>query len=89
MVPDFLHEAPPTDACAAFIKESRMEFADARRLNRKSGCTLGRTWGTRPEPRTAVPEPCLRDLVWKNVRTKRTMRTKSVESPDLTGEEAV
>jgi hypothetical protein len=37
----YLHEAPPTDACAAFIKESRMEFANARRLNRKSGCTLG------------------------------------------------
>src|SRR5450631_3394203 len=57
MVPDFLHEAPPTDACAAFIKESRMEFANARKLNRKSGCTphgkpgqVGRTWGTRPEP---------------------------------------
>jgi hypothetical protein len=31
----------------------------------------------------------LRDLVRKNVRTKRTMRTKSVESPDGTGEEAV
>jgi hypothetical protein len=31
----------------------------------------------------------LRDLVWKNVRTKRTMRTKSVESPNSTGEEAV
>jgi hypothetical protein len=42
MVPDFLHEAPTTDACAAFIKESRMEFANARKLNRKSGYTLGR-----------------------------------------------
>jgi AcrR family transcriptional regulator len=51
-------------------------------------------WGTRPEPKTAVgssnpPQPPLRDLVWKNVRTKRTMRTKSVKSPDRTGEEAV
>jgi hypothetical protein len=51
MVPDFLHEAPPTDAYAAFIKESRMEFANARKRNRKSGCTphgkpgqVGRTW---------------------------------------------
>jgi hypothetical protein len=46
--PDFLHGAPPTDACAAFIKESRMKFVNARELDRKSGCTLGRTWGTRP-----------------------------------------
>jgi hypothetical protein len=45
MVPDFLHEARPTDACAAFIKESRMEFVNARKLDRKSGCTLVRTWG--------------------------------------------
>jgi hypothetical protein len=43
MVPDFLHEAPPTDACAAFIKESRMKFVNARKLDRKSGCTLVRT----------------------------------------------
>jgi hypothetical protein len=48
MVPDFLHEARPTDACAAFIKESRMEFVNARKLDRKSGCTLVRAWGTRP-----------------------------------------
>src|ERR1700723_139221 len=27
--PDFLHGAPPTPACAAFIKESRMKFANA------------------------------------------------------------
>jgi hypothetical protein len=54
MYPDFLHEAPPTDACAAFIKESRMKFVNARELDRKSGCTLGRTWGTRPEPSTLV-----------------------------------
>ena len=25
-VPDFLHGAPPTGACAAFIKESRMKL---------------------------------------------------------------
>jgi hypothetical protein len=43
MVPDFLHGAPPTGACAAFIKESRMKFVNARELDRKSGCTLGRT----------------------------------------------
>jgi hypothetical protein len=43
MVPDFLHGAPPTDACAAFIKESRMNFVNARELDKKSGCTPGRT----------------------------------------------
>jgi hypothetical protein len=35
--PNFLHGAPPTAACAAFIKESRMKFANAGKLNRKSG----------------------------------------------------
>jgi hypothetical protein len=39
--PDFLHGAPPTAACAAFIKESRMKFANARKLDRKSGVRLG------------------------------------------------
>jgi hypothetical protein len=39
--PDFLHEAPNTIACAAFSKESRMKFANANKLDRKSG---GRTW---------------------------------------------
>jgi hypothetical protein len=29
MYPDFLRGAPPTAACAAFIKESRMKFASA------------------------------------------------------------
>jgi hypothetical protein len=48
MVPDFLHAAPPTDACAAFIKESRMKSVNAIKLDRKSGCTLVPTWGTRP-----------------------------------------
>src|ERR1700736_4694507 len=39
--PDFLHGAPPTPACAAFIKESRMNFTSANKLNRKSGVRLG------------------------------------------------
>jgi hypothetical protein len=39
--PDFLHEAPPTAACAAFIKESRMKFSNARKLDRKSGVRFG------------------------------------------------
>ena len=42
--PDFLHAAPDRFACAAFCKESRMKFARATKLHRKSG----RTWGTRP-----------------------------------------
>jgi hypothetical protein len=39
--PDFLHGAPPISACAAFIKESRMKFANARKLDRKSGVRWG------------------------------------------------
>jgi hypothetical protein len=35
--PDFLYAALDTTACAAFIKESRMNFADANNLHRKSG----------------------------------------------------
>jgi hypothetical protein len=35
--PDFLHMAPNRSACAAFIKESRMKFANANNLHRKSG----------------------------------------------------
>jgi hypothetical protein len=31
-----------------------MRFVNAREFDRKSGCTLGRTWGTRPEPKTVV-----------------------------------
>jgi len=44
--PDFLHGAPPIAACAAFIKESRMKFANAGKLNRKSGVR----WGERGAP---------------------------------------
>jgi len=39
--PDFLHGAPPTPACAAFIKESRMKCANASKLDRKSGVRFG------------------------------------------------
>ena len=38
--------APPTSACAAFIKESRMKFANASKLDRKSGVR----WGERGAP---------------------------------------
>jgi hypothetical protein len=40
------HGAPPTAACAAFIKESRMKFASASKLDRKSGVR----WGERGAP---------------------------------------
>jgi hypothetical protein len=33
--PDFLYAALDTTACAAFIKESRMNFANASQLHRK------------------------------------------------------
>ena len=35
--PDFLYVAPPKTACAAFSKESRMKFASAAKVDRKSG----------------------------------------------------
>ena len=35
--PDFLYVAPSTTACAAFREESRMRFASAAKLHRKSG----------------------------------------------------
>jgi hypothetical protein len=35
--PDFLPRAPPTSACAAFVKESRMEFTNAKKVHRKFG----------------------------------------------------
>jgi hypothetical protein len=35
--PDFLHVALTMFACAAFIKESRMKFANANKVDRKSG----------------------------------------------------
>jgi hypothetical protein len=60
--PDFLPRAPPTSACAAFIKESRMRFADANQLDRKSGVRLGRTWATRPEGGACILDP-IRDAL--------------------------
>jgi hypothetical protein len=39
--PNFLHAAPDMTACAAFIKESRMDLAGAHKLYRKS-----EIWGT-------------------------------------------
>jgi hypothetical protein len=35
--PDFLYEAASMTACAAFSRESRLRFANANELHRKSG----------------------------------------------------
>jgi hypothetical protein len=35
--PDLLYAAPDMTACAAFSKESRMRFANATKLHRRSG----------------------------------------------------
>jgi hypothetical protein len=43
------HGAPPTSACAAFIKESRMEFANANKVYRKSGGSPTIAFAIRPE----------------------------------------
>jgi hypothetical protein len=80
MVPDFLHGEPPTGACATFFKESRMKFVNAGELDRKSGCTLWRTWGTRPEPLTEVGgsnPPELADLIWTSLKFSRPRSTSS------------
>jgi hypothetical protein len=34
-----------------------MKFVNAGELDRKSGCTLGRTWGTRPAKRASFFAP--------------------------------
>jgi len=52
--PDFLHGAPPTPACAAFIKESRMKCANARKLDRKSGVRYGERGAPRRFPPTLL-----------------------------------
>ncbi len=41
-------------SCTGCHQRMRMKFVDTRESNRKSGCTLRRTWGTRPEPSTVV-----------------------------------
>jgi hypothetical protein len=48
--PDFLRGAPPTAACAAFIKESRMKIRQRQQARQEIRSTLVRTWGTRLYP---------------------------------------
>src|SRR5580658_9198499 len=50
--PYFLYAVPKSTTCAAFIKESRMEFLEANQLHRKY-----EVWGTRHSLRTAEPGP--------------------------------
>jgi hypothetical protein len=45
--PYFLYAVPKSATCAAFIKESRMEFLEANQLHRKYGL-----WGTHHSLRT-------------------------------------
>src|SRR5580698_900031 len=51
--PDFLHGAPPTPACAAFIKESRMNFGNARRSTGNPESALANV-GTRRFPPATI-----------------------------------
>jgi hypothetical protein len=47
--PDFLpRKHSPTSTCAAFVKESRMKFANATKFNRKSGVAKWRRSAVRP-----------------------------------------
>jgi hypothetical protein len=55
--PDFLHEVLPTSACAAFIKESRMKFANASKFHRKSGVRHGERGAPVQGTRLAVGRP--------------------------------
>jgi len=64
--PDFLPRAPPTSACAAFVKESRMEFANAIKFYRKSGKTQRSLSFPRPT------DPLLRLSRLRRIRRFRT-----------------
>jgi hypothetical protein len=90
MYRDFLHEAPPTDACAAFIKESRMKFVNARKLDRKSRVYAGANMGHPSRGRTSflLPTPMNRTKVStpKLISVRRTQvqfswLTETVVSP--------
>jgi hypothetical protein len=60
-VSGFPARAPPIPACAAFIKESRMKLASARKLYRKSGVR----WCERGAP-VRFPPSSLRDGLLQN-----------------------
>ncbi len=50
--PYFLYAVPKSATCAAFIKESRIEFLEANELHRKYG-----VWGTRHSLRIEISLP--------------------------------
>ena len=54
--PDFLYAVLDTTACAAFIKESRMNLAKAKQLHRKSGAAL-------PSAAVSTAPECSRSLL--------------------------
>jgi hypothetical protein len=62
--PYFLYAVPKSATCAAFIKESRMEFLEANQLHRKYGL-----WGTRHLLRIEISLPDLAspDFLWNSV----------------------
>ena len=68
--PDFLPGAPPTPACAAFIKESRMKCANARNPNSKSGVH----WGERGDPSFPL-RPCFRICLVASSTTAHILQT--------------
>jgi hypothetical protein len=58
--PDFLHGAPPTPACAAFIRESPHEVRQRQQGRQEIRSPLGRTWGTRLSSQHGVTD------IWKS-----------------------
>jgi len=77
----FLHGAPPTSVCAAFIKESRVKSANAGKILRKSGVRLGERaapvrfprieWGTNSTTRYELLGPTAtgsRSVDWERLR---------------------
>jgi hypothetical protein len=63
--PDFLYAAPSTVASAAFSEESRMEFADANELPRKSG-----TWHSASEEELKALIPARAPVISERIETE-------------------
>src|ERR1700741_1594388 len=73
MYPDFLHGAPPTPACAAFFKESRIKFANAIKIHRKSGVRWGEHRGAPVQSQRAS----LGDLVRQSSSVNNPLRPRN------------
>ena len=70
--PDFLYVALDKAACAAFVKESRMNFANANQFHRKSGDHYPGTQTYRRNPKSSPdrmqPTPSFMDhLLWSSL----------------------